>query len=244
MHIRGLLFCSVALVFGALACGGQTGGAGPSGGGSRGLGDASGGGSDGTASNILGPVSSAARLACPPYGVDDGQSCSVPDLICPTTVQTYDCVAGRSIEGATCACLNGTWTCAHSISACPALDSGPDSNSEPTPPPNLSASCDPRASLGPPWGDGGSGCTVGLACCRSADVDAGALYSQGIDPPYTCEAPGSAWVCQGPSSGSPCDAATAGNDPYFCARGLSCCTLTTGGPYTCMDPPTGALCSL
>jgi hypothetical protein len=133
-----------------------------------------------------------------------------------------------------CACLNGLWTCSHSAPACPGLeDSGFDSAWETTT--DIGVLCDPRSA---------SGCTAGLSCCRSTGVDAGALYSQGIDPPYTCESPGPLWVCQGPPAGSPCDPVI-DNDPYRCARGLSCCTANfDGGAFSCMDAPAGVTCSL
>jgi hypothetical protein len=127
----------------------------------------------------------------------------------------------------------------------PAVDSGPGGALPPPVPvpSNVGASCDPRSAWGPPWGNGSTGCTVGLGCCRSADVDAGGLYGHGLVAAYTCEPPGSAWVCQGAPVGSPCDPSSASNDPYACARASSCCTLD-GGPYICMEPPAGASCVL
>ena len=274
MRIRGPMFGLVAPLFGILACGGQIdtslggGGSGSSGGGSGSSGSGtgsssgsesgsggsgistSGGGSGSSTSGGGSGASSGARPACPaPYAVNDGRSCAVPNLICPTTSPGNDC-SGQPIAAPSCACLSGTWTCPHptgSLPVCP-VNCPPPAQVQPGAYCSLptGTGCQGTTSY---TGCGGKAITVATKCTCDMTKGPGTGIAQWICPPIPLPAcpDASLPACPDPTTlfdGTKCPSEGAqcpGNplscdgaifyDAFVCKGGVFVTTATT----TCGD---------
>ena len=167
--------------------------------------------SDGAIFDGSGDSSTGATSTCPdPSRVYEGNDCAVPDLICPSAPQT--CLGNETF--ASCACLNGKWTC-----SVDALCTAP--------------SC-PAPELIQPGGVCGN--MPSDYSCQIVKYVSSDCAGKALTVALTCACQKGSWKCVEPVSSCLEDGAPPCPDPTTVLGNSACAKMTgpcSGNPHSC-----------